>query len=78
MKYTDEDDGTEKGLEIYIDINTGDLYIKTIDHNGIDEWSQFKLEKKFDTIGKVTKLTNHNRPKVLIFDNSSYDRVVNQ
>jgi len=26
------------------------------------------------TIGKVTRLTNHNRPKVLILDDSSYER----
>jgi hypothetical protein len=30
------------------------------------------------TIGKVTKLSNHDRPKVLILDDSSYDRNRNE
>ncbi len=37
-------------------------------------WRRFLLNLSAYTIGKVTKLTNHNRPKVLIFDDSSYDR----
>lgn len=37
-------------------------------------WRRFLLFLSTHTIGKVTKLTNHNRPKVLILDDSSYDR----
>jgi hypothetical protein len=37
-------------------------------------WRRFLTFFSADTIGKVTKLTNHDRPKVLILDDSSYDR----
>ncbi|KJS22867.1 MAG: transposase, partial [Clostridiaceae bacterium BRH_c20a] len=37
-------------------------------------WRRFLLFLSSDTIGKITKLTNHNRPKVLILDDSSYER----
>ena len=37
-------------------------------------WRKFLLNLSSYTIGKVTKLTNHQRPKVLILDDSSYDR----
>ena len=37
-------------------------------------WRRFLLFLSADTIGKVTKLSNHGRPKVLILDDSSYDR----
>jgi hypothetical protein len=37
-------------------------------------WRRFLLVFSAHTIGKVMKLTNHDRPKVLILDDSSYDR----
>ena len=37
-------------------------------------WRRFLTFFSADTIGKLTKLTNHERPKVLILDDSSYDR----
>lgn len=37
-------------------------------------WRRFLTFLSADTIKKVTKLTNHERPKVLILDDSSYDR----
>jgi hypothetical protein len=37
-------------------------------------WRRFLLFLSAHTIGKVTKLTHHDRPKVLILDDSSYDR----
>jgi hypothetical protein len=37
-------------------------------------WRRFLLLFSAHTIGKVMKLTNHDRPKVLILDDSSYDR----
>lgn len=37
-------------------------------------WRRFLTFLSTDAIGKVTKLTDHNRPKVLILDDSSYDR----
>ena len=37
-------------------------------------WRRFLLLFSTHTIGKVMKLTNHDRPKVLILDDSSYDR----
>jgi hypothetical protein len=37
-------------------------------------WRRFLTFLSAATIGKVTKLTNHDRPKVLILDDSSYDR----
>jgi hypothetical protein len=37
-------------------------------------WRRFLLFFSAYTIGKVTKLTNHDRPKVLVLDDSSYDR----
>lgn len=37
-------------------------------------WRRFLLFLSVHTIGKVTKLSNHDRPKVLILDDSSYDR----
>lgn len=37
-------------------------------------WRRFLTFLSGHTIGKVTKLTNHNRPKVLVLDDSSYDR----
>ncbi|MDD2496552.1 MAG: transposase [Desulfitobacteriaceae bacterium] len=37
-------------------------------------WRRFLLFLSAHTIGKVTRLTNHNRPKVLILDDSSYER----
>ncbi|PWA04497.1 IS4 family transposase [Pueribacillus theae] len=37
-------------------------------------WRKFLLFLSTYTIGKVTKLTSHNRPKVLILDDSSYER----
>jgi hypothetical protein len=37
-------------------------------------WRRFLLFLSAYTIGKVTTLTNHDRPKVLVLDDSSYDR----
>ena len=37
-------------------------------------WRRFLLFLGVHTIGKVTKLSNHDRPKVLVLDDSSYDR----
>ena len=37
-------------------------------------WRRFLLFLSVHTIGKVTKLSNHDRPKVLVLDDSSYDR----
>ncbi|WP_058307366.1 IS4 family transposase [Gracilibacillus massiliensis] len=37
-------------------------------------WRRFLLFLSAHTIGKVTNLTRHDRPKVLIVDDSSYDR----
>ncbi|WP_077600813.1 IS4 family transposase [Oceanobacillus sojae] len=37
-------------------------------------WRRFLLFLSAHTIGKVTSLTRHDRPKVLIVDDSSYDR----
>ena len=37
-------------------------------------WRRFLLSLVAYTISKVSKLTRHDRPKVLIFDDSSYDR----
>ena len=37
-------------------------------------WRKFLLLFSSYTVGKVTKLTNHKRPKVLILDDSSYER----
>ncbi len=37
-------------------------------------WRRFLLFLSAYTIGKVTRLTNHKRPKVLILDDSSYER----
>lgn len=37
-------------------------------------WRRFLLLFSAHTIGKVMKLTNHDRPKVLILDDSAYDR----
>jgi len=37
-------------------------------------WRRFLLFLSVHTIGKVTNLTNHDRPKVFIVDDSSYDR----
>jgi DDE superfamily endonuclease len=37
-------------------------------------WRRFLLFLSAHTIGKVTKLSNHDRPKVLVLDDSSYDR----
>ncbi|WRO23493.1 transposase [Metallumcola ferriviriculae] len=37
-------------------------------------WRRFLLFLSTYTIGKATRLTNHNRPKVLILDDSSYER----
>ncbi|MCQ6282993.1 transposase, partial [Bacillus sp. EB600] len=37
-------------------------------------WRRFLLFLSTHTIGKVTKLSNHDRPKVLVIDDSSYDR----
>src|SRR5690625_2375135 len=37
-------------------------------------WRRFLLSLATDTIGKVSRLTRHDRPKVLILDDSSYDR----
>lgn len=37
-------------------------------------WRRFLLFLSVHTIGKVTKLTNHNRPKVLVLDDSAYER----
>lgn len=37
-------------------------------------WRRFLLLLSLHTIGKVTKLTRHDRPKVLILDDSSYER----
>jgi len=37
-------------------------------------WRRFLHSLAALTAGKVTKLTNHNRPKVFIFDDSAYDR----
>ncbi|UOQ83332.1 IS4 family transposase [Gracilibacillus salinarum] len=37
-------------------------------------WRRFLLFLSAHTIGKVTNLTSHDRPKVLIVDDSSYDR----
>lgn len=37
-------------------------------------WRRFLLLLSIHTIGKVTKLSNHDRPKVLVLDDSSYDR----
>lgn len=37
-------------------------------------WRRFLLALGTDTIGKVSKLTRHDRPKVLILDDSAYDR----
>lgn len=37
-------------------------------------WRRFLTFLSTDAIGKVTKLTDHDRPKVLILDDSSYDR----
>lgn len=37
-------------------------------------WRRFLLLLSAHTIGKVTKLTSHDRPKVFIFDDSTYDR----
>jgi hypothetical protein len=37
-------------------------------------WRKFLLFLSVHTIGKVTKLSNHDRPKVLVLDDSSYDR----
>lgn len=40
-------------------------------------WRRFLTFLSADTIRKVTKLTNHDRPKVLVLDDSSYDRIRN-
>jgi hypothetical protein len=37
-------------------------------------WRRFLLFLSAHTIGKVTRLSNHDRPKVLVLDDSSYDR----
>lgn len=37
-------------------------------------WRRFLLLLSANTVGKVSKLTRHNRPKVLIFDDSPYNR----
>jgi len=37
-------------------------------------WRRFLLSLAANTIGKVSNLTRHDRPKVLILDDSSYDR----
>jgi hypothetical protein len=37
-------------------------------------WRRFLLRLVAYTVGKVTKLTRHDRPKVFILDDSSYDR----
>ncbi|QQK76293.1 transposase [Salicibibacter cibarius] len=37
-------------------------------------WRRFLLFLSAHTIGKVTKLTRHDRPKVFVLDDSSYDR----
>jgi hypothetical protein len=37
-------------------------------------WRRFLTFLSAETIRKVTKLTNHDRPKVLVLDDSSYDR----
>ena len=37
-------------------------------------WRRFLLFLSVHTVGKVTKLSNHDRPKVLVLDDSSYDR----
>jgi len=37
-------------------------------------WRRFLLLLASHTIGKISKLTRHNRPKVFILDDSSYDR----
>ena len=37
-------------------------------------WRRFLLSLTSHTIGKVSKLTRHERPKVLILDDSAYDR----
>src|SRR5690625_4328260 len=37
-------------------------------------WRRFLLLLAAHTIGKVSKLTRHDRPKVFIVDDSSYDR----
>lgn len=37
-------------------------------------WRRFLTFLSAHTIGKVTMLTDHNRPKVLVLDDSSYDR----
>jgi len=37
-------------------------------------WRRFLLSLSSHTIGKVSKLTRHDRPKVLILDDSAYDR----
>jgi hypothetical protein len=37
-------------------------------------WRRFLTYLSAHTIGKVTKLTDHNRPKVFVLDDSSYDR----
>lgn len=37
-------------------------------------WRRFLLSLVASVIGKVSKLTRHDRPKVLILDDSSYDR----
>lgn len=37
-------------------------------------WRRFLLLFSAHTIGRVMKLTNHDRPKVLVLDDSSYDR----
>lgn len=37
-------------------------------------WRRFLLSLVASVIGKISKLTRHDRPKVLILDDSSYDR----
>jgi len=43
-------------------------------NNSTFAWRRFLLFLSAHTIGKVTNLTRHDRPKVLIVDDSSYDR----
>lgn len=55
------------------DFPAKDAVYRFMNHSTFN-WRKFLLNLSSYTIGKVTKLTNHQRPKVLILDDSSYDR----
>ncbi|SFP69333.1 DDE superfamily endonuclease, partial [Halolactibacillus halophilus] len=55
------------------DFPAKDAVYRFMNHSTFN-WRKFLLNLSSYTIGKITKLTNHQRPKVLILDDSSYDR----